>query len=420
MKVFIQSIIGQLILTPYIFRRGYQAIPPKKGWRIPYITFFILELLLFFTGFLFRKELPDNWMIPIMYICNTWYIASLYITMTLLVLEVVRFSNRLYPWYPAYIRIHWNKIKLLLFFGIIAGITLLMIHAYHMVAYPTVKHVYITLPKGNSERDSLTISMMSDLHIGEVVGKKWVKRYVALSNAQHPDLVVMVGDIIDYESRYAEKAHIEEDLQQLQAPLGTYIVNGNHEYRANRYAKFRWFQKTGAILLVDSVVMPDSTFYLIGRDDLVNKKRKSLQTLMQSVHEDKPVIVLDHQPWSFAEMVMNKVDLGLHGHTHNGQLWPYPLLMKFIYECPYGYYQKGPTQFYVSSGIGVAGPPYQVGTSSELVVLHIRFEDIEGSDKIRRQCPGRYSVLPGQSFFNLMPVRKILAGKSFSIHSRRT
>ena len=72
-------------------------------------------------------------------------------------------------------------------------------------------------------------------------------------------------------------------------------------------------------------------------------------------------------------MRMNRVDLGLHGHTHNGQFWSYPLLMKFIYECPYGYYQKGLTQHYVSSGIGIAGTPYRVGTQSELVVLHIQF-----------------------------------------------
>ncbi len=375
MRVFLQSIFGQLILTPYIFWRTWQAIPAKKSWRIPVILFFILELLLFFTGYLFHKHLPDIWMITLMYICNTWYIASLYITMGLLFLDFLRFTNRLWKWFPAVFTRNWEKVKLTLFFLFLFAIPLLMVKAYRNVAYPVVRHVYLELPKGDSQRDSLTISMMSDLHIGEVIGKKMVQRYVELSNQQHPDLVVMVGDILDYESRYAERDFIEEDLQRLEAPLGVYMVNGNHEYRANRYAKYRWFQKTGATLLVDSVVMPDSTFYLVGRDDLVNKKRKSLSVLLRGIDRNKPVIVLDHQPWNISEMIMQEIDLGLHGHTHYGQLWPYPWLMHFIYEIPYGYGRKGKSQFYVSSGIGVAGPPYRVGTRSELVILHIKFEE---------------------------------------------
>ena len=374
MRVFIQSIVAQLLLNPYICWRGYQAIPPKKGWRIPYLLFFIIELSVFLFGFFFRNVLPDKVMIPIQYFCNTWYIASIYITLSLLVLELLRLGNRYFNWFPKWITAQWKQTKLTLFFLIIAGVTGLMFHAYHVVEYPRITNVYLTLPKGSSNRDSMTIVMMSDLHIGEVIGKKLVQRYVQMSNEQHPDMVVLVGDIIDYESRFAEKAHIEEDLQQLKAPLGVYIVYGNHEYRANRHAKYRWLKKTGATLLVDSVAMPDSSFYLIGRDDYVNKRnRKALHTLMADLDTTKPVIVLDHQPWSFAEIAMNGVDLGLHGHTHNGQLWPYPLLMKLIYECPYGYHKKGPTQFYVSSGIGIAGPPYRVGTVSELVVLHIKF-----------------------------------------------
>ncbi len=374
MKVFIQSIVAQLLLNPYIFWRGYQALPPKKSCRIPFILFFVLELSLYFFGFIFRNELPDNVIITIQYICNTWYIASIYITLSLLVLELIRLSQRIKPWFPKWMKGHWQQTKVTLFFLIVFGVTGLMIHAYHTVMNPIVKNVYITLPKAAGDRDSLTIVMMSDLHIGEVIGKDLVQKYVALSNAQHPDMAVLAGDIMDYESRFAENAHIEDDLKQLKAPLGVYIIYGNHEYRANRNAKYRWLQKTGGTLLIDSVVQPDSTFYLIGRDDFIHKKRKSLHSLMEGVDTGKPIIVLDHQPWSFAEMNMNGVDLGLHGHTHNGQLWPYPLLMKLVYECPYGYYKKGPTQFYVSSGIGIAGPPYRVGTVSELVVLHIRFK----------------------------------------------
>lgn len=375
MKVFLQSIFGQLILTPFIFWRGYQAIPAKKSWRIPYLLFFAVELLLFLIGFFFHNHLSDEVFIFIMYYCNTWYIASIYITLAILFLELLRFTNRLHPWFPSFVLRHWKRTKATCFILITVGVTLLMIHANHRVMNPVVTHVYMTVPKHVEGRDSLKIVMMSDLHIGEVIGKRMVQKYVAMSNAQHPDMVVLVGDIMDYESRFAEQARIEEDLQQLQAPLGTYIVYGNHEYRANLNAKRRWLQKTGATLLVDSVVMPDSTFYLVGRDDYINKQRKPLQSLMKDVNLSKPVIVLDHQPWSLAETAMNGADIGLHGHTHYGQIWPYPLVMNLIYENPYGYSRKGDTQFYVSSGIGIAGPPYRVGTVSELVVLHITFGD---------------------------------------------
>lgn len=375
MKVFIQAIFGQLLLNPYIFIRGYQAIPASKKWRMPYALFFVIEIATYLTGFFFHDDLPDSVFIPIMQFCNTWYIATLYITMSLLVLELIRFINRYVPVIPRVIKKHYAQTKLTLFFVIATGITGLMIQAYHTLTNPVVTHVSITLPQKGSNRDSLTIVMMSDLHIGETINRKLVHKYVTMANTQKADMIVLVGDIMDYESRIAEKYHIEEELQQLKAPLGTYIVLGNHEYRANINAKQKWLRKTGATLLIDSVAMPDSSFYLVGRDDMINKKRKALHTLVKNLDKDKPVIVLDHQPLAFAELAMNKVDLGLHGHTHNGQLWPYPLIMKLIFECPYGYDKKGDTQYYVSSGIGCAGPPYRVGTVSELVVLHITFQE---------------------------------------------
>ena len=140
MKVFIQSIVAQLLLNPYIFWRGYQALPPKKSCRIPFILFFVLELSLYFFGFIFRNELPDNVIITIQYICNTWYIASIYITLSLLVLELIRLSQRIKPWFPKWMKGHWQQTKVTLFFLIVFGVTGLMIHAYHTVMNPIVKN----------------------------------------------------------------------------------------------------------------------------------------------------------------------------------------------------------------------------------------------------------------------------------------
>ncbi|MDR0794557.1 MAG: metallophosphoesterase [Tannerella sp.] len=374
MRVFLNAIYGQLFLNAYIFWRGYRALPPKKAVRTPFILFFVLELLLYFTGYFFYKDLPDSILIPIMLICNTWYIASIYITLGLIVLELVRLSNRKWSWYPEKIKKRWRTVKLALFAVFVIFVAALLVQGYQHANYPVVRHVNIHIPKATEGRDSLIIALMSDLHIGESVGKKNVQRFVELCNIEHPDMVVIVGDIMDYESRLAENAHIEEDLQRLKAPLGVYMVLGNHEYRANRFAKIRWIEKTGGCLLVDSVAMPDSTFYLIGRDDLTNAKRASLETLMQGVDTAKPVIVVDHQPVFARDVIDNKCDMGLFGHTHRGQYWPLSLLYNLAFEFFFGYYAEGGTQIYVTAGIGFAGPPYRVGTRSELVVLHITFD----------------------------------------------
>ena len=54
-----------------------------------YLVFRTRTIALFFRIF-FRNELPDNVIITIQYICNTWYIASIYITLSLLVLELIQ------------------------------------------------------------------------------------------------------------------------------------------------------------------------------------------------------------------------------------------------------------------------------------------------------------------------------------------
>ena len=376
MRVFLQSIFGQIIFSAYILWRGHQALPKKKCWQIPFVLVFVLEIVLFFTGYLFHNYLPDKVFVPLMMICNTWFIASLYLSISLLVLDCFYLINKRWAWYPMFINLYWEKTKIFLFFFLTTGISCLMIFGYRNVRYPTVQHVYLTISKKVEGRDSLTVVLASDWHIGEMIGKKHVQYAVELCNRQNPDLIVIPGDIIDYELRFAERQKIEEDLQQLKAKLGVYMTLGNHEYRANRYAKLRWIEKTGIILLVDSVFTPpDSSFYLIGRDDYINhRNRASVHTLMQQADTLKPVILLDHQPNRLTETAMNQVDLALYGHTHNGQVWPYSLLLHLIYECPYGYYRKGNTHYFITSGVGCAGPPYRIGTHSEIVVLHLRFE----------------------------------------------
>ena len=385
MRFFLQAIFGQIFLNAYIIWQGCRVFPPKSVGRRLFILFFLFELLLYFLGYFFYKDLPDSIFLPVMMICNTWYIASIYIALGLLILYLARVvikkvgppltppkegNNSKFKIQNSKFAFFLNSQLFILLVVVVAG---LMVKGYHNAVYPIVRHLEIHIPKTVEGKESLTILIMSDLHIGEAIGKKHVRRMVELCNAESPDLVVIAGDILDYESRWAEKAHIEEDLQRLNAPLGVYITLGNHEYRANRFAKIRWIEKTGGILLVDSVAMPDATFYLIGRDDVINGERATLETLLQGVDRTKPVIVIEHQPVFVEDMIESQCDLGLYGHTHNGQYWPFSLLLKFALRYPYGYYTKGGSHIYVSSGAGFAGPPFRIGTRSEIVVIRLRF-----------------------------------------------
>ena len=313
-------------------------------------------------------------MIFILNVCGAWYIGLLYASLCLLILELAQWSDRVWTWYPRWIRNRWARVKATLFVIISTLVCAILINGYHTVMRPAVTHVYIDIPgKDAGGIDSLTVVMMSDIHVGEIIRKPQVKRYVEMSNAIGPDMIVMTGDWLDYDLHRAEAENIADELRQLKAPLGVYAINGNHEYRANRFAKWKWIETTGAMLMVDTALLINNSFYLVGRDDYKNKRRAPLQSIMRGINVEKPVILIDHQPRTFREASMNKVDLGLYGHTHFGQYWPYSWATYLVFKCPYGYYRLGPSQFYISSGLGVAGPPYRVGTKSEMVVLHIRF-----------------------------------------------
>jgi len=94
---------------------------------------------------------------------------------------------------------------------------------------------------------------------------------------------------------------------------------------------------------------------------------------MERTDSKYPVFVLDHQPYELQQAADENVDLLLCGHTHNGQVWPMSLITGRMFDRSYGYEKRGNTSIYVSSGLSLWGPPYRIGTDSELVVFNLSF-----------------------------------------------
>ena len=130
-------------------------------------------------------------------------------------------------------------------------------------------------------------------------------------------------------------------------------------------------------MISDSVVTLANGIQIEGRNDYSSGRQRPLSNLMQHIDHSKPVIVLNHQPHNLNEVVEQRADLHLSGHTHHGQLFPINLVTNALFELSWGYLQKENTHFYVSSGFGSWGPNVRIGNRPEIVIFDVEFVGTE-------------------------------------------
>ena len=233
------------------------------------------------------------------------------------------------------------------------------------------KHKYRQEVMLTSEKVSKPVKlvMMSDLHLGYHNRRDELHRWVDMINAEKPDLVLIAGDIIDGSMRPLKEQKMYEEFRRIKAPI--YACIGNHEYYSGESGAQQFYQDAGIHLLQDSVAVIGD-FCIIGRDDRTNIHRDSLGVIMKKANLTKYCILLDHQPYHLEQAEHHHVDFQFSGHTHHGQVWPISWITESIYECAFGPYKKGHTDYYISSGLCIWGGKFRIGTCSEYVVVTIR------------------------------------------------
>ena len=246
----------------------------------------------------------------------------------------------------------------------------LLLYGYYNYRHPQVNKIDVFLDKP-IEGHGINIVAVSDVHLGYGTGKAMLKEYVDMINAQHPDLILIGGDLIDNSLTPLYKENMAEELAQLKAPLGIYMVPGNHEYISGIDESVRFLKDTPIQLLRDSVVTLPNGVQIIGRDDRSNRSRHSLPTLLKQADRSKPIILLDHQPYNLAKTDSLGIDLQFSGHTHHGQIWPISWVTDRIYEQSHGYRKWSQSHIYVSSGLSLWGPPFRIGTNSDMAVFRL-------------------------------------------------
>ncbi|HEX2984233.1 MAG TPA: metallophosphoesterase, partial [Ignavibacteriales bacterium] len=270
-----------------------------------------------------------------------------------------------------------TKLYALGFLIIAVSVTILLGHLNAIS--PKLKKYELTVDKKAGNLKELNILMASDTHLGTLIRKDRMQKLVDASHELNPDIILLAGDVIDEDVKPVIHNGIGDIFYKMKSKYGIYAITGNHEYIGGVNAASEYLIKHGINLLRDSTVLIDSSFYVVGREDLsikrmMKKDRAELKDLLKNVNKDLPVIMMDHQPFHLEEAEQNGIDLQLSGHTHHGQLWPFNFITKAVYEVSWGYKKKGNSHIYVSSGYGLWGPQVRTGSDAEYLFIKLTFK----------------------------------------------
>ena len=231
--------------------------------------------------------------------------------------------------------------------------------------------------KINNLKQPYSMVQLSDIHIGGLIDKDFIKSLVDKVNILNPDVIVITGDLVDTKLDFA-KAALDE-LRNLKSKFGTYFIVGNHEYFHGVQPIIDYVNSLGIKTLENENVYigaKDTGFYLCGVYDRFGNRYGSYKPDIKKALENTnnhPTVLLAHQPKFIDELESTKgIDLILCGHTHGGQIFPFNFLVKL--QQPYVRdlnTHNEFTQVYVNKGTGFWGPPMRLGASSEITFLKL-------------------------------------------------
>lgn len=360
----------------YVFIRGWQSIPHISWVRYSYTGLFIFLSFSYLISKAFEHTTFIRFHHTFYWVGSFWFAALLYFFLSVLIVDLLRLSDLGLHFLPIKNSLLYIQLKTYSFAGIIVIVSLILSYGHWNARHPKIKRLDLTINKNSGDKNEITIAMVSDIHLGTLLGKKRITGMVEQINGLKPDIVLFVGDVLDEVQTPIFRNDVGGPIRNLRAPLGVYGITGNHEYIGGIKRSAPYLESLNIKLIRDTVLLIDNKFYLAGRDDkdvtrFTGKKRKPLKEILTGINKQIPLILLDHQPFRLNEAVENGVDLQLSGHTHHGQFWPLNLITRKVYEVSWGYKQKGNTHFYVSCGYGYWGPPIRIGNTPEIVLIKL-------------------------------------------------
>lgn len=320
-----------------------------------------------------------------------WFGLVVYLFLTLLVLEPVRLAlrgwlNRRPPRAPA-ADPDESAVTRRMFLAragaAAAGATsvgLVGVGMVNALGAPELKGVPVRLRRLDPAFDGFRIAVVSDIHLGPFAGRAHTERIVRMINETEPDLVAIVGDLVD--GSVEELGPAAEPLADLVSREGAFFVTGNHEYFVDDTTSWlRELDRLGVQPLRNqntAIRRGAAAIDLVGVNDPAGDERSDppdFDRALAGVDASRATILLAHQPVQVEEAASRGVDLQLSGHTHGGQMWPFHYVVRAVQPALAGLTTVGNTQLYVTRGAGFWGPPVRIGAPPEIAVLSLQSAD---------------------------------------------
>ncbi|MDJ1639249.1 metallophosphoesterase [Streptomyces pakalii] len=252
-----------------------------------------------------------------------------------------------------------------------AGLATVGYGTYGVLRGPSVQRITVPLARLPRAAHGFRIAVVSDIHIGPILGRAHTRRIVDTINATSPDLVAVVGDLVD--GSVADLGSAAEPLSALRARHGSYFVTGNHEYFSGAEQWIDHVRELGLVPLENARVEIEG-FDLAGVNDIAGETEGQGPDFGRALGDrdrGRAAVLMAHQPVVIHDAVEHGVDLQLSGHTHGGQLWPGNYLAELANPTVAGLERYGDTQLFVSRGAGAWGPPVRVGAPSDITVVEL-------------------------------------------------
>lgn len=236
--------------------------------------------------------------------------------------------------------------------------------------HPTIRTENIVTSKLNAG-EHYKIVLLSDLHLGRILGNEYAKELVQRVNAEKPDLILIAGDIMDESIAYIQHEDSLSPLAGFKAPKGVYVAFGNHDYLDNPVQWRQMLINNGMTVLQDDSFILDNKLKITGLHDYSHNRDNRSLIEQSAGNSDYYSIVIDHQPRKIDPAAENGYDLYVAGHTHTGQLFPNRQVTKRMYKLDYGRAEFNGLTAITSNGYGFWGPPVRTEVAPEFIVIEL-------------------------------------------------